>query len=107
MALYKNINNYFCFGIGKNCSIKNVSLECKYKFYLNIINKNRFLYNKTDYLLADFLYGNKALGDTFLIFKEMLRENMSSHYVTERKYIYNDYLGYKRESLKGIQINII
>ena len=84
MTLYKNI--------------------CKYKFYLNIINKNRFLYNKTDYLLADFLYGNRAPGDAFIIFKEMLRENISAHYVTERKDIYNDYLGYKRESLKVIQI---
>ena len=102
---FKNIyNNYFCFCIGRNCTIKNVSPECKYKFYLNIINKNRFLYNKTDYLLADFLYGNRAPGDAFLIFKEMLRENMSAHYVTERKDIYNDYLGYKRESLKVIQI---
>ena len=34
----------------------------------------------------------------------MLRENMSAHYVTERKDIYNDYSGYKRESLKVIQI---
>ena len=34
----------------------------------------------------------------------MLRENMSAHYVTERKDIYNDYLGNKRESLKVIQI---
>jgi hypothetical protein len=111
MRLYKNIwhfkniyNNYFCFCIGKNCSIKNVSPECKYKFYLNIINNNRFLYNKTDYLLADFLFGDRAPGDAFLIFKEMLRENMSAHYVTERKDIYNDYSGYKRESLKVIQI---
>ena len=111
MRLYKNIwhfkniyNNYFCFCIGRNCTIKNVSPECKYKFYLNIIYKNRFLYNKTDYLLADFLYGNRAPGDAFLIFKEMIRENMSAHYVTERKDIYNDYLGNKRESLKVIQI---
>jgi hypothetical protein len=111
MKLYKNIwhfkniyNNYFCFCIGRNCSIENVSPECKYKFYLNIINKNRFLYNKTDYLLADFLFRDRAPGDAFLIFKEMLRENISAHYVTERKDIYNDYLGYKRESLKVIQI---
>jgi hypothetical protein len=34
----------------------------------------------------------------------MLRENMSAHYVTEREDIYNDYLVYKRESLKVIQI---
>ena len=69
---FKNIyNNYFCFCLGNNCKKKN-NEECKYKFYLNIIDKNRFIHNKTDYLLADFLYGNRAPGDAYLLFKHFI-----------------------------------
>ena len=89
---FKNIyNNYFCFCLGNNCKKKN-NEECKYKFYLNIIDKNRFIYNKTDYLLADFLYGNRAPGDAYLLFKKMIEQNLPAYYVTERKDIYSEFM---------------
>ena len=98
---FKNIyNNYFCFCIGNNCKGK----ICKYKFYLNIIDKNRFLYKKTDYLFGDFLHGSIAPGDAYLVFKEMIKQNLSAYYVTERNDIYKDYIDEKKEYLPVILI---
>ena len=56
--IFVNIyNHYFCFCKGISCfskiNIKN-GQRCKYNFYLNIIDNNRYLYIKTEYLLADF-----------------------------------------------------
>ena len=104
--IFNNIyNNYFCFCLGENCLYQNIPQECKYKFYLNIIDKNRYLYNKTHYLLADFLYGNRAPGDAYLVFKEMIKQNISAHYVTERKEIFNQYNSSNNEDLIIIPIN--
>jgi len=92
---FENIyNHYFCFCKGENCFSK-INLEngqrCKYNFYLNIIDTNRYLYNKTDYLLADFLYEILSADDAYPIFKEMLKRNLSAHYMTQKKYIYKKY----------------
>ena len=102
---FRNIyNHYFCFCYGKYCSFHNISEQCKYSVYLNIIDNNRNLYNKTDYLLADFLYENRAPGDAYFVFKEMIKQNLSAHYFTERKDIYNEYNNSIKESLRVIPI---
>jgi hypothetical protein len=66
----KNIyNQYFCFCKGEKCFSKKVIKEgqrCKYNFYLSIIDNNRYLYNKTDYLLADFLTEQLSADDAYL-----------------------------------------
>ena len=100
---FKNIyNHYFCFCIGKNC-LKNINQECKFKFYLNIIDNHRFLYNKTDYLLADFLFEEVATGDAYIVFKEMIKQNLQAHYVTPRNDIYKEYIN-DNNNLKIIYI---
>lgn len=92
---FKNIyNQYFCFCKGENCFSKSVTKKgqrCKYNFYLSIIDNNRYVYNKTDYLLADFLYKKLSGDDTYPIFKEMLKRNLSAHYMTEKRDIYKKY----------------
>ena len=102
---FKNIyNHYFCFCYGKDCLYDNIPQECKYLLYLTIINDNKNLYNKTDYLLADFLFENRAPGDAYLLFKEMIKRNISSHYVTERKDIYDEFNSSDNGSLTIIPI---
>ena len=92
---FKNIyNQYFCFCKGESCFSKKVIEEgqrCKYNFYLNIIDNNRYLYNKTDYLLADFLYKDLPADDAYPIFKEMIKRNLSAHYITGKRNIYKKY----------------
>jgi len=93
--IFKNIyNHYFCFCKGQNCFSK-INIEnrqrCKYKFYLSIIDNNRYLYNKTEYLLSDFLYENLPSDDAYPIFKEMLKRNLNVHYMTQSRNIYKKY----------------
>ena len=89
-------NHYFCLCKGKSCFSKNKlkkGQRCKYNFYLNIIDNNRYLYNKTDYLLGDFLIKNLPSDDAYPIFKEMLKRNISAHYMTQKRNIYIKYCG--------------
>ena len=89
-------NHYFCFCKGERCFSKSVIEKgqiCKYKIYLSIIDKNRYLYNKTDYLLADFLFEKLSSDDAYPIFKEMIKRNISAHYMTQKKNIYKQYCG--------------
>ena len=69
---FKNIyNNYFCFCKSNksfDCLYKKINQKCKYYFYLNIIDINRNIFNKTDYLFADFTSSETAPGEAFLIF---------------------------------------
>ena len=90
--IFENIyNHYFCFCKGINCfskiNIKN-GQRCKYNFYLSIIDNNRYLYKKTEYLLADFFYEGLPSDDAYPIFKEMLKSNLSVHYMTQNRNIY-------------------
>ena len=71
-------NHYFCFCRGNKClyqnllNKKNITQICKYKFYLNLIEENKHLYNKTDYLLADFPGDFQSLDDAYPIFKKLI-----------------------------------
>ena len=92
---FKNIyNHYFCFckySTNSKCNISKHIERCKYLFYLNIIYNSRFIYNKTDYLLADFSSSSIAPGESYYIFQYMLRHNLSVHYMTKRKEIFKKY----------------
>ena len=84
-------NEYFCFCKNLNfIKLKN-SQSCKYYFYLNLIDKNREVYIKTDYLLIDFIFNDLSSDDAFPIFKEMIKEKMPAHYLTESSNIYKQY----------------
>ena len=84
-------DEYFCFGKGLNSTKLKYSHSCKYYFYLNIIDKNREVYIKKDYLFVDFIFNDLSSDDTFPIFKEMINEKMPAHYLTEDSNIYNQY----------------
>ena len=86
------------------CSSNKDLDECKYYLYLNIIDKNKNIYKKTHYLLLDFLYSNRAPGDAYIIFREMVKQNMSAYYLTERNDIYQEYYDNKTKFQKIIPI---
>jgi hypothetical protein len=92
---FKNIyNNYFCFCIfSKNsrCLYKNLNKKCKYYLYLNIIYKHRNLFKKTHYLLSDFASIDTAPAEAYLVFKEMLKQNLSAHFMSKREDINQKY----------------
>ena len=103
---FNNIyNDYFCFfKSNKNSDFlyKNISQKCKYYLYLNIIDINRNIYNKTDYLFADFSSPDTAPGEAFLIFKEMSKRNLKVHYLTKREDIYKNFSNYNLTSKHNI-----
>jgi len=102
---FKNIyNHYFCFCKGKSCPYDQNFDDCKYYFYLSIIDKNKNLYKKTDYLFLDFLYANRAPGDAYFVFREMIKQNFSAYYLTERKDIYQEYYDNRTKFQKVIPI---
>ena len=102
---FKNFyNNYFCICKGPLCFYYNISKICKYKFYLNIIDKNKDLYNKTDFLLADFFYARTSSDDAYPIFEEMIRLNISAHYMDEKISLYNKFCKGEKYCLKIIPV---
>ena len=94
---FNNIyETYFCFCTGDSCiSLSTFNTyyfqNCKYFFYLTIIDNNKDLYSKTDYLLSDFFDEKIASSDVFPIFKEMISKNMKAHYLTMSYNIYNQF----------------
>ena len=103
----KNLyNHYFCFCLGRYCSEKEIEQNETYYFYLHIIDNNKDIYNKTDYLLADFIFIDKSSDDTYPIFQEMEKRNLPVHYVTEDKNIYNKYCYQNEKCLKIIPFSL-
>ena len=92
---FKNIyNNYFCYCLyspNSKCLLKNLKNKYKYKLYLNIIDNHKYLFNKTDYLLADFSSIETSPGEAYLIFEEMIKQNISAHYMSKREDIIEKY----------------
>ena len=89
---FKNIyNHYFCFCKGNNCQFGKAFDDCKYYFYLSIIDDNKDVYEKTYYLLADFISSRIAPEEAFFVFREMIKQNMPAFYFTPRKDIYQEY----------------
>ena len=101
---FKNLyNSYFCFCKGKNCL--KIQQNCKYYFYLNIIDNNRNIFKKTDYLLADFIFFNRSLDDVFPVFQKMIKLKMPAHYMTENLDIYKKYCYYNKYCNSIILVN--
>ena len=84
-------NEYFCFCKGFNCIKSMISRNCKYFFYLYLIDINKDIYNKTDFLLLDFISKNFSSDDVFPIFERMIYRNINAHYLTEKEDIYEKY----------------
>ena len=84
-------NEYFCFCIGGGCFKKNISQKCKYFYYIFIIDKEKYLYPKTDYIFVDFIFKSLTSDDTYPVFEEMMRRNFSAHYITEKDDIFEKY----------------
>ena len=105
---FKNIyNNIFCFckySVNSKCLYKNIKQKNKYYLYLYFIDCNKNIYNKTDYLFADFSSDNTAPGEAYLIFKEMFKQNLSVHYLTKREDIFNEYMTLNRNNSSYIPI---
>jgi CDP-glycerol glycerophosphotransferase (TagB/SpsB family) len=86
-------NHYFCFCKGYNClyynllNYKNTTQICKYKFYLSLIEENKYLYNKTDYLLADFPGDFQSLDDAYPVFQQLIKLKYNAYYLTINKLI--------------------
>ena len=96
---FRNIfNYYFCMCLGEACVNQKISQNCKFLFYLHIIDKNRHIYEKTDYLLMDFIYKELPSDDVYPIFKEMLNQGLPVHYLTERINISQE-LNFRNNSL--------
>ena len=103
---FKNIyNDYFCFCKGFNCLNSNISKRCKYFFYLNILDNNRNVYKKKDYLFFDFIFNEYSSDDVYPIFKEMLKKNYPVHYITEKYDIYQEYCSKKSKCLTILLVN--
>lgn len=101
---FKNLYNYyFCFCNGLNCLSLNVTEKCKFKFYLNIIDNNRNIYNKTDYLFIDFIFTDLSADDVYPVFKEMEIQKFPVHYITEKLNLYN-YYSKKNNSLAILSV---
>ena len=103
---YNNIFDFFfCFCISSNstnCLYNNINQKCKYYLYLYIIDNNRNIYKKTDYLFSDFSSPETAPGEAFLIFNEMKKQNLSVHYMTKREDVYKINLNYNLSSQSKI-----
>jgi hypothetical protein len=70
----------------------------------NIIDKNRDLYLKTDYLFVDFIFDDTSSDDAYPVFEEMENLNYPVHYITEKKDIYQKYCNKESKCLKILQI---
>ena len=89
---FKNLYNYyFCFCKGNSCLDKNINENCKYYFYLYIIDNNKQVYQKTEYLFIDFIFADLSSDDVYPIFQKMIKQNLPVHYITEKTDIYNKY----------------
>ena len=89
---FENIYNYYsCFCKGKNCLDLKIPQKCKFDFYTYIIDNNRDLYKKTDYLFVDFIFSELSSDDVYPVFKEMKKQKLPVHYLTEKEEIYNKY----------------
>ena len=104
--IFMNIyNNYFCSCKGLNCLNIKVSQICKYSFYLNIINDNRKVYQKTNYLFIDFIFNIYSSEDVYPVFREMSNQLFKVHYITESLDIYQKYCINNNKCLSIILVN--
>ena len=73
---FENImNNYFCFCKGQKCIESFDNQDCKFFFYVHIIDCSRDLYLKSDYLFVDFIFSEYSSDDAYPIFEKMIKQN--------------------------------
>ena len=102
---FKNLfNYYFCFCKGQSCLFENIPQNCKYYFYLYIIDSNKDIFNKTDYLFGDFIYNEYSSDDAFPVFEEMINKNFPVHYLTQNNNIYKKYCYLKKKCQSIIKV---
>jgi len=102
---FENIlGDYFCFGQGQKTSNLNIAQNCKYNFYINIIDNNRDVYTKTDYFFVDFIFSELSSDDVYPIFEEMKKKNYPVYYITEKLDIYKKFCDKDEECLTIIPI---
>ena len=99
--IFKNIyNQYYCFCKGIFCQKNTFQFQnCKYFYYLSIIDKLRHLYKKTEYLLADFIFANFNDDDILPIFRRMIEQHLPAHYMTKKESLYKEYCLYRSKCL--------
>ena len=108
MWLFRNFyNEYYCYCIGNTCFREENFQTCKYLYYIVIIDKERDLYPKTEYIFVDFIFKPLASDDTFPVFEEMIRRNYPAHYITEKDEIIEKYCQNKYHCQTIIPINEI
>ena len=89
-------NHYFCFCVGSNClynnllNNKNETQICKYKFYLNLIEENKYLYDKTYYLLGDFPGDFQSIDDAYPVFQKLIKLKKDAFYMSINKGIFQN-----------------
>jgi hypothetical protein len=74
------MNNYFCFCKGQKCIESFDNQDCKFFFYVHIIDCSRDLYLKSDYLFVDFIFSEYSSDDAYPIFEKMIKQNYPVHY---------------------------
>ena len=102
---YNIYNTYFCFCVGNNCLRLYAPHSCKYYKYMDIIEHNRHVYPKTDYIFVDFIFKDLSSDDAFPIFEEMEKRNYPVHYITEKKDLREKYCGDDPECNKIIKVS--
>jgi CDP-glycerol glycerophosphotransferase (TagB/SpsB family) len=104
--IFNNIyNNYFCFCVGEKCLRLYAPHLCKYYKYMDIIEHNRHVYPKTDYIFVDFIFKDLSSDDAFPVFEEMEKRNYPVHYITEKKDLIERYCGDDPYCNKIIKVN--
>ena len=107
-------NHYFCYCKGYNClyyyllNLKNSTQICKYKFYLNLIEENKYLYNKTDYLLADFPGDFQSMDDAYPVFQKLIKLKKNAYYMSINKKLFHkkaDDNDFNQHIIKGNMID--
>ncbi len=96
---------YFCFCKGQKCLYSNIDQICKFNFYINIIDNNRDLFLKTDFLFVDFIFSELASDDAYPVFEQMEKLNYPVHYITEKIEIYQQFCKEKSRCLKIIPVS--
>ena len=77
---YENsFGDFFCFCNGKNCLKSKISQNCKFHFYIYLIDNNRELHLKTDYLFVDLIFSELSSDDVYPIFEKMIKRNYPVH----------------------------
>ena len=71
---------------------------------MKLIDDNKHIYPKTDFLLSDFFDENIEPSDVLPIFIEMIKMNLKAHYITVSSNLYNQFCHDKLKCLKDFII---